>query len=122
MRGFYINKYISLLYIVDDSLEGICMVHREVGKNFSVESYILFSQQIDELGVGNTFCSGSCFNPGYPKPSECALFVSPVAECIAIGFVNGILRYGKNLRSCAKITFGRFKNFLSSLSGRYCVY
>ena len=84
------------------------MVHSEVGENFSVESDIFFLKQVDKFGVGNAFCSGGCIDPGDPQSSEGSFLVSPIAEGIAIGFVNGIFSNGKDFGSCAEIAFSCF--------------
>ena len=82
-----------LLYLLDDSLESICIVDCEVSKNLAVNLDAILVESTHELAVAHIVEACCCVDTLNPKSAEVALFVAAVTVCIGETLLVGVLCY-----------------------------
>ena len=73
-----------LLYLLDDSLESICIVDCEVSKNLAVNLDAILVESTHELAVAHIVEAGCCVDTLNPKSAEVALLVTAVTVRIRL--------------------------------------
>ena len=97
-----------LFYRIDDGLESLRVVHREVGEDLAVETDVLLCEFTHELRIVHTVLAGSCVDTGNPQGTESAFLGFAIAVCVGETFFVGILGYGPDVLPCKEVTAGFF--------------
>jgi hypothetical protein len=71
--------------LLDQGLEGVGVVNRELGEHLAVHLDSLLVQAINQLAVPNAIFSASGGNPRDPKAAKIALLLASVAEGVLPG-------------------------------------
>lgn len=98
----------DLFDLVDDGLEGVGMVHGQVGQYFAVQLDIAFRQFMDQAGVGDVMLTGSSVDPGDPEAAESAFFAFPVAISVLHSFFEGVFSNRIDFAAGAEVPPGCF--------------
>ena len=109
------------LYHLDDSGEGLGMVHREVGQHFAVKLDAVLVELTHEDGVRDAVHAATGVDSVDPQRAELALLVLTVAVGVGLTFFPLVLGNGPNVFTSAPITFGAVEDFLSACSGSNCI-
>ena len=100
--------------MVDDGLEGLWVVHGEVGKDLAVDFDTRLGELVHELAVVHAILAHGGVDTDNPQATEFALFVSSVAISILLTLFVRVLRHSPHVLSRAELTFGLLQDFLSS--------
>lgn len=111
-----------LLDAVDNSLESFWVVHRKISEDFAVKANTCGAETVHKTAVSGAVLTGSCVDTGDPEAAESTLLVSTVAVGVSKAFFNGVLGYGVDLGTCAKVSFGGFKNALAARAACNRIY
>ena len=97
-----------LLHTVNYSLESFRVVHRQVSENFTIQANACFAETVHQAAVSGAVLTSGGVDTRNPKAAENALLVTTVTVGITPTFFNGVLGYGVDLGTCAKVSFGGF--------------
>ena len=103
----------GVLYLVNDSLESLGIVHGQVGEHLAVDLYSGFVNQAHELGVGEIFEACGGIDTLYPESAEVALFLLAVAIGVCQTFLPGIFGDGPDVAAATVVTACEFQYFFS---------
>ena len=99
---------VGLLYQIDDGLECLRIIHREVGESFAVERNVLLCQIAHQDRVGHSVLAGTRVDTGDPQAAEVSLFSLSVAVGVLLAFLPRVHRYGPDVFAFSEITAGAF--------------
>lgn len=86
------------------------MIHREIGKNLSVQFDPRFVHLAHELRVGHSVKSRPGIDPLDPEGTEGALLVSAVPVGVLKSFFDGVLGYRPDIFSSTEGAFGQLED------------
>ena len=99
---------VGLLYQIDDGLECLRIIHREVGESFAVERNVLLCQIAHQDRIGHSIFTGARIDTGDPQASEISLFRFSVAVGVLLAFLPRVHRYGPDVLAFSEVTAGAF--------------
>ena len=113
-KMLYFVTNVDLLYLLNDSLECLCVVYCEVSKCLTVEVDASLVESADELRVRHTLCSSGCVDTLNPKRTELTLLATTVCECVGEAFLVGVFGNGPDVLTSAKLTLYALQNLLAA--------
>ena len=108
--------------LVHYGLEGIGMVHGEVGKHLAVQGHPCFAQAIDEAAVSRVVESRTSIDTGNPQRAKAAFLGFAVTVGKRQAFFDLIFGYCPHVFLAPEIAFGHFQDFFPPCLGGDCVY
>ena len=114
---------VQLLFLnhLDNSGEGLGIVHSEVGKHLAVELDVVLVKFAHKDGVRDTVDAATGVDTVDPQRAELALLVLSVAVGVGLTFLPFVLGDGPYVFTSAPITFGAVEDFLSAGSGSHSI-
>ena len=106
-----------LLHLVHDGLEGIVVVHGEVGEGLAVDGDACLVDGTHQLAVRHAFHAGSGVDTLNPESAEIALLGPSVTVSVGKTFLIGVLCNGPDVLSGEEITAGSLENLLAARPG-----
>ena len=111
------NARFRLFYRVDDGLERLRIVHREVGENLAVQTDVLLGETAHELGIGDSVLAGGSVDTLDPQGTEVALLGLTIAVRIGQTLLIGVFRYGPHILPGKEVAAGSLENLLAARPG-----
>lgn len=111
-----------LLQFLNHCFERLWVVHREVSEHLSVELDVTFTEFPHEFAVRHAVFTNTCVDTLNPKATEVSFLVLTTDISVLHSFLYSILRYGPNILTATKVSFGLLHYFLAPCSRRYTVY
>ena len=113
-KMLYFVTNVDLLYLLNDSLECLCVVYCEVSKSLTVEVDACLVECADELRVRKTLCTSGCVDTLNPESTELTLFATTVGKCVCEAFLVGVFGNGPNVLASTELTFYALQNLLAA--------
>ena len=104
-------------YGLDDCLERLGVVHREVGEHFAVQADVLLRELSHELGIGDASLTAGSVDSLDPQSAEIALLGFAVTVSVGKTFLVGVLRNRPNISSRQEVSFGLLEDLLAARPG-----
>ena len=114
-------RFFLFLDFIHDCLEGLGVVHRQVGEGLSVQGDTLLLKPADKLRVTHSVKAHAGVDPLYPEGAELSLLVFAVTVRIGKTLLKHVLGNGVNIGVVAKVTLGLLENLLSSCLRCWCI-
>lgn len=111
----------QLLHLVDDGLEGVGMVHGEVGEDLAVEGDAGLRQLTHQFAVRHAVLASTGVDALDPQRAELALALLPADVRIEQAFFDSVLGNCPNVFAGTVVPFGHFENLFPAGSRRNCV-
>jgi cysteine synthase A len=102
----------SALGLVDQRLEGVRLVDREIRQDLAVDFDAGLVQTVDEAAVGQAVLAGGRVDALDPERTEVALLGLAVAVGVLAGLLDGLLGDADGVLAAAVVAFGCLKNLL----------
>lgn len=110
-----------LFHLLYHRLERLGVIHREIGKHFTIQVDASLLQFADELGVGQAMLPCAGVDSLNPDRAELSFLLLTVAIGVNQTLFNSVFRYGPDVFFTTKEPFGQFQDAFALSPGGYVV-
>ena len=107
------KKYLRVLDLVHDGLEGLGVVHGQVGEHLAVDLHASLVDEAHELGVAEVLEASGGVDTLDPEGAEVALLGLTVAVGVGQALLPSVLGDGPDVAAAAVVAAGEFQYLLS---------
>ena len=112
----YPTEKSDLLHLLHDGLEGLGIVHGQVGEHLAVDLDTRLGEFAHEDAVTHALQTSSSIDTLNPQTAEIALLVAAVTIGIGQTLLPGVLCYCPNILAGSKVAAGKLQNSLTLCS------
>ena len=113
---------LGVLGLLNDGLEGLGVVHSQVGENLAVDLDTCLVNHTHKFAVREVLLACGSVDTLNPQSAEVAFFLLTVGVCIGETLLPSVLGDGPDVLAGAEITPCKFQNSLALGARGYVIY